>query len=157
MENNIDFLDIFIYCVILCPTHLLDWNYLTTKFSQWVIPLYKYQFDYIGCVGGVKLFRPIWMDACAHNYLGYLKYPNETYSYFLYACLKLSYFSLQAFMEIAYCKWKLSNTTKIFLYYSVRTKLHASIIRTLAIATHFSGISWIRMTKSTRVSDWHFY
>lgn len=27
MENNIDFLDIFIYCVILCPTHLLDWNY----------------------------------------------------------------------------------------------------------------------------------
>lgn len=94
MENNIDFLDIFIYCVILCPTHLLDWNYLTTKFSQWVIPLYKYQFDYIGCVGGVKLFRPIWMDACAHNYLGYLKYPNETYSYFLYACLKLSYFSL---------------------------------------------------------------
>lgn len=94
MENNIDFLDIFIYCVILCPTHLLDWNYLTTKFSQWVIPLYKYQFDYIGCVGGVKLFRPIWMDACAHNYLGYLKYPNETYSYFLNDCLKLSYFSL---------------------------------------------------------------
>lgn len=26
---------------------------LTTKFSQWVIPLYKYQFDYIGCVGDV--------------------------------------------------------------------------------------------------------
>lgn len=89
MENNIDFLDIFIYCVILCPTHLLDWNYLTTKFSQWVIPLYKYQFDYIGCVGDVygwtrvlTIILAIWNIQTKHIltfYMHVLNYPTFLY------------------------------------------------------------------------------